>query len=79
MSLFIEQAVNFYLTKINKQNLAQQLKEGAIKRSQRDLNISIVYAIALLARAIAYSSNFTEVPYNNYNLIDFLTQARMTP
>lgn len=41
VNIFIDEAVNFYIKEINKKNLAQQLKEGAIKRAQRDLDLVV--------------------------------------
>lgn len=38
-SQFIDKAVNFYLEKKSKVQLRQSMKEGAIKRAQRDLDI----------------------------------------
>lgn len=38
-SQFIDRAINFYLEKKGKAQLRQSMKEGAIKRAQRDLDI----------------------------------------
>lgn len=40
LSNFIDQAVNFYIKEINANYLKEQLKEGAIKRRERDLEIA---------------------------------------
>ena len=37
---FINEAVKFYIAEQNKANLREQLKEGAIRRAQRDLAIA---------------------------------------
>ncbi|NER36974.1 MAG: hypothetical protein F6J93_23895 [Oscillatoria sp. SIO1A7] len=37
---FINEAVKFYIAEKNKANLRDQLKEGAIRRAQRDLAIA---------------------------------------
>ena len=39
-SRFINRAVNFYVQEIGRKNLRAALKEGAIKRSERDRDIS---------------------------------------
>jgi CopG family transcriptional regulator/antitoxin EndoAI len=38
-SQFIDEAIKFYLKTIGKKNLKNRLKEGAIKRAARDLNL----------------------------------------
>lgn len=38
-SRFIDEAVKYYIAHKSKANLKQQLKEGAIKRAERDLNL----------------------------------------
>jgi len=39
-SSFVDKAVHFYIEEIGKANLNKQLREGAIKRSSRDLSIA---------------------------------------
>ncbi len=39
-SRFITEAVQFYLCETNKQSLRDRLKEGAIYRAERDLNLA---------------------------------------
>ena len=39
-SRFINRAVNFYVQEIGRKNLRAALKEGAVKRSERDGDIS---------------------------------------
>ncbi len=39
-SRFIDEAVKFYTEQIGKISLREQLKEGAIGRAERDLNLS---------------------------------------
>ncbi|MGL5877005.1 MAG: CopG family ribbon-helix-helix protein [Xenococcaceae cyanobacterium] len=39
-SSFINKAVKFYIAEIQKKRLAEQLKEGAIRRAERDLNLA---------------------------------------
>lgn len=38
-SRFIDEAVKYYIDKLNKKNLKNQIKEGAIRRFDRDLQI----------------------------------------
>ncbi len=44
-SQFIDRAINFYLEKKSKAQLRQSMKEGAIKRAQRDLDIYSDYFV----------------------------------
>ncbi len=37
---FINKAVKSYIAEIQKKRLAEQLKEGAIRRAERDLNLA---------------------------------------
>ncbi len=39
-NLFIERAINFYLTEMEKKNLVNELKEGAMLRAERDLKLA---------------------------------------
>jgi CopG family transcriptional regulator/antitoxin EndoAI len=39
-SSFVDQAVRFYIEGVGQSNLKKQLKEGAIKRAERDLSIA---------------------------------------
>jgi CopG family transcriptional regulator / antitoxin EndoAI len=39
-SRFIAKAVQFYINETNKQSLRDRLKEGAIYRAERDLNLA---------------------------------------
>ena len=39
-SRFINDAVQYYITEIEKKKLREQLRQGAIERSQRDLNLA---------------------------------------
>ena len=39
-SRFIDEAVKYYIAETNKTKLKQQLKEGAIRRAERDLNFA---------------------------------------
>jgi len=39
-SRFIDEAIRFYIRKIGKANLRKQLREGAIKRAERDLRLA---------------------------------------
>lgn len=39
-NLFIERAINFYLTVMEKKNLVSELKEGAMLRAERDLKLA---------------------------------------
>ncbi|MGL5805014.1 MAG: CopG family ribbon-helix-helix protein [Xenococcaceae cyanobacterium] len=39
-SSFINKAVKSYIAEIQKKRLAEQLKEGAIRRAERDLNLA---------------------------------------
>jgi CopG family transcriptional regulator/antitoxin EndoAI len=42
-SRFIDRAVKFYVGKIGRANLRKQLKEGALRRAERDLRLSQEY------------------------------------
>jgi CopG family transcriptional regulator/antitoxin EndoAI len=39
-SRFIDEAVRYYVEQIGRTNLRKQLKEGAIRRAQRDLGLA---------------------------------------
>jgi CopG family transcriptional regulator/antitoxin EndoAI len=39
-SYFIDQAIHFYVSTQSRQNLRNQLKEGALQRTQRDLQLA---------------------------------------
>ena len=39
-SRFINDAVQYYITEVEKKKLREQLRQGAIERSQRDLNLA---------------------------------------
>jgi len=39
-SRFIDEAVKYYMEQVGKISLREQLKQGAIRRSERDLNLS---------------------------------------
>lgn len=39
-SQFIDEAVKYYTEKVGKISLREQLKQGAIRRAERDLNLS---------------------------------------
>ena len=39
-SRFINDAVKYYITEVEKKKLREQLRQGAIERSQRDLNLA---------------------------------------
>ena len=39
-SRFINNAVQYYITEVEKKKLREQLRQGAIERSQRDLNLA---------------------------------------
>ena len=40
LSRFINDAVQYYITEVEKKKLRKQLIQGAIERSQRDLNLA---------------------------------------
>ena len=40
-SRFIDEAIKRYLNEVDKENLREQLKEGAIQRAERDLEIAV--------------------------------------
>jgi CopG family transcriptional regulator/antitoxin EndoAI len=42
-SRFIDRAVKYYVDRVGRANLKKQLKEGAIRRSERDLQLSQDY------------------------------------
>jgi CopG family transcriptional regulator/antitoxin EndoAI len=42
-SRFIDRAVRYYIRQVGRTNLNQQLKEGALRRAERDLNLSEQY------------------------------------
>ena len=42
-SRFIDRAVKFYVGQIGQANLRKQLKEGALRRAERDLRLSQEY------------------------------------
>ncbi|HLO51961.1 MAG TPA: hypothetical protein VK211_26365 [Kamptonema sp.] len=39
-SHFIDEAVKFYITEKQRENLKQQVKEGALRRAKRDLGLA---------------------------------------
>lgn len=44
-SQFIDEAVKYYIEQIGKANLREQLKQGAIKRAERDLNLAREWSV----------------------------------